>query len=215
MFRNLRLSFVLALLAAPLWAGPVTSGNVVQLAGAPASLRNGHLESNMNAFLFRESSIASTGSYSADMGGFGAGAAVNSWYVHFDPIGSNSIVDPDGMFISFTFETEILGIDYMSDSLSAGDAMFGNDLTEYRTGDLLRGTEPDHEDVIRIGNDGRTVMFDFKTWYENADEFRVFTAGGVQGDTPPPNPEPGTIVLLSAAIASAAYWRRRRDHAGR
>jgi len=208
MITNLRLTFVLVLLAAPLWAGPVTSANVVVLNDAPASLRNGNLESNVDAFLFHERGFVATGNYGADMGGFAAGAAVNSWYLHFDPLGSDSIVDPDGMLISFTFETEILGIDFASATLDAGDALFGNDLTEYRAGEALRGTELGNHDVLQIGEDGRTILFDFKTWYENADEFRVFTAGGT--DAPVPNPEPGTIVLLGAAIAGAAYLRRRK-----
>ena len=55
-----RLAFVLALAAAPLWAGPVSSPNVVVLDDAPASLRNGHLESNLNAFLFRESGFTAS-----------------------------------------------------------------------------------------------------------------------------------------------------------
>ena len=141
------------------------------------------------------------------MGSFGAGASVNSWMMHFDPVGVDSVIDPDGMFVSFTFETEILGVDFRSDTLSAGDAQFGNDLTEYRTGDELRGLELDNHDVLQIGSDGRTILFDLKVWYANADEFRIFTAGD-QNLTP--NPEPGTVVLLGSVLAGAFYWRRRR-----
>jgi hypothetical protein len=214
MINTLRLILVLALASGPLWAGPVPSQNVIVLDSAPRSLRNGQLESNTHAFLFFERSFVASEGHTADMGGFGAGALVNSHYLHFDPIGSSSVIDPDGMMIRFTFETQILGIDYLSASLNAGDAGFGNALTEYRTGDALRGSELWNRDSIEIAADGRTILFDFKTWYENADEFRVFTAGAADdADAPTPNPEPGTLVLLGAALAGAAVMRRRRASA--
>jgi len=205
MIRNICL--ILLLSAASLWAAPLTSSNVVVLDQGPASLRDGHLESNTSAFLFRERGFTAAGAYGADIGGFGAGAKVDSWMLHFDPLGSDMIIDPDGMLVSFTFETAILGIDIRSESLNAGDALFGNDGTEYRSGEELRGLETDNHDVLQIAADGRTILFDLKVWYANADEFRIFTAGDQELT---PNPEPGTIVLFGSVLAGAYCWRRRR-----
>ena len=212
MFNITRIVSVLALCAAPLFAGPFHVENVVVLDEAPRSLRDGQVESNSSAFLFQESSFRATSDYAGDWGGFSAGTSVESWYMHFDPVGNQSIVDPDGMFVRFTFENEILGLDFRAETLDAGDALFGSDLTEYRVGEQWRGTELDYEDVIRIGEDRHTIMFDLKVWYANVDEFRILTSGGLTAGAdgaPTPNPEPGTLVLCATA-AALLIWRRRR-----
>lgn len=208
MFRILRLAFALFLVAATVRAGPLHSGNVALLGDAPRSLRDGQLESNSTAFLFQERSFVSTSAYSGDIGGFGSGVAVQSWYLHYDPVGSQSIVDPGEMGVRFSFESAILGVDLQSATLDAGDAMFGALDTEYRFGEELRGLEVDNHDLFRLEDDGHTIVFDLKVWHGNTDGFRVFTTG--QEDLVP-NPEPGTLVLFGAALGAAAYLRRRRS----
>ncbi|MHC4952488.1 MAG: PEP-CTERM sorting domain-containing protein [Planctomycetota bacterium] len=206
---SLRHILVVLACAAPLFGEPMRSENVVLLDAAPASTRDGALESNTDAFMWRERSFVSDSAYRADRDGFGPGTRVDSWYVHFDPVGSDQIINPDGMFISFTFEHEILGLDLRADTLTLGDEFFGSAGTEYRAGEEFRGTELDNVDIIRITDDRRTVRFDFKVWYENADEFRIFTAAPM--NLGPPSPEPGTLVLFTgAAIAGMAILRRQR-----
>ena len=145
----------------------------------------------------------------ADWGGFAAGANVESWLVHYDPVGSDHVVDADAGIVEFTFEEVILGIDHRSDTLDAGDAMFGAAGIEYRQGEEFRGTELSEHDGIQVSADGHSVVFDLKVWYANADEFRIFTGGWDDLNSPTPNPEPGTLVLCGAGIAYF-IWRRRR-----
>ncbi len=209
MFNILRIVSVLALCAAPLLAGPVAVENVVVLNTRPTSLRDGHLESDTNAFLFRESGFRASSGYSADWGGFAAGASVESWMIHYDPVGSDHIVDADAGVVEFTFDEVILGVDFRSETLDAGDAMFGAADVEYRQGEEFRGTEMGEHDGLQLSADGHSIVFDLKVWYANADEFRIFTGGWDDLNTPTPNPEPGTLVLCGAGVAYF-IWRRRR-----
>jgi CSLREA domain-containing protein len=120
------------------------------------------------------------------------GTLVDSYYIHFDPLGFGSVPNlPVAVSGVITFEEEILGVIFLSEHLEHSDYL-GSELTTYRSnvvncdpiepgcGTPANGVEIHAEhDVVTIQPDRKTLILDL-TAYTPGDNIRVVTAPGEQ-----------------------------------
>ena len=190
-----------------------TTGDVVIV--DPTSVLPGEQEDNDTIFVFPEQQgavlssvvpidVATPGTVttSSDLvrGAIDAGTQVNSYFVHFDPVGSPAA----GLTTmgSLTFPYEVLGIQVVSDALDAGDGPLGAAAATYPGGVADRGVELNAfgPDFINLAPDRLSVTFLFHA-DDDLDSIRVITAV----------PEPSMLLLLStAALGLVVCMRRRR-----
>jgi hypothetical protein len=135
-------------------SGSATFGGNATLIAAPASVQEHVLTDPNKIFVFFESEHILSASQTVDQAAPGsfddynlmtassvpAGTCVDSWLMQFDPGGLPfpNTAQSDG---SVTFDTKILGMDVLDNSLDATDASFGSPTTTYPTGTLERGLE--------------------------------------------------------------------------
>lgn len=208
---------LLALLTGPppAAAQTVVASSGIHLAPPPASVVHGAVESDTHALGFFERGAVTLagavqvdatapGTYTSDAsltgGSVEAGQKVRSFFVHFDPVGTQSVRNRDGFV---TFDAPILGVIATTTKLNNSDVSLGAPGTTYPTGtDGLRGLEM-NPDNFTISADRRTVSFSMAA-STTVDQFRVLTdAEGVV-------PEPSALALFLPALGAAAILRRRK-----
>lgn len=187
---------------------------LVILPSAPASVLEGVLESNTDAFIFHESTTTLAAPMSVDIstpglynlanpdspGAIPASTVVSSYFLHRDSVNEElSTVTVFG-----TFPQEVLGIIIEDENLDASDPILGAPGTLYPTGLDFRGLEVPYlslADVVFWS--GNMVFISVQsTTAEVLDQVRIITAV----------PEPGSLALgLAAAPVAWWSWRRRRS----
>ena len=223
-----RLGFSIALLAsfqiASLAQGGVTAttGAVVVIP-APASIVTGGLESDTQIDAFAEmqgtalahaitlditvpgTSPTATNQH-LSTGSLPAGSLVNSYYLHFDDVGS-STTTAVALSGSITFDTDVIGLDVLSNTLNATDAFVGLASVTYDSADSARGLELvaggvgiGPNDSITLSSDRRTVSFNLRD-EGSSDDVRIITAV----------PEPsGALLFLVGGVGLLSALRLRR-----
>jgi hypothetical protein len=204
----------------PAKAGIIATSGGVNVINPPPSVQLGAVQSNTLIPTFAERvrfslpnsvvvDITSAGTYANNPiltpGGVAGGTLVDSYYMYSDPIDSNSIMFNG----SATFNTNILGVIVLDNTLNGSDPILGAPGTLYPTGLSARGMElTPGEDSVTISADLRTLTFHGHT-DTSQDTVRIITAASplISGV-----PEPSTLALLGiGTVAWVGYgWRRRQ-----
>lgn len=205
-------------------AGIISVSGQVEVIPPPPSVRGGDLESDTFARIFPERQgvvlpaglsvdITVPGSYatfaSLTPGVLPAGALVDSFLVHADPISPGT---PVIRYIgSITFDTDILGLLVTNPNLRDSDSVLGAPGTLYPLGGDALELDPSNplRDSVVLSPDRRTVSFDFRS-RPGIEEIRVVTSGG---PGPSAVPEPSTLILL--ALGGVAFGAWQLQHARR
>ena len=139
-----------------------------QIVPVPSSVSQGTLESNSLISVFPEqlaltlpAPLSVNASVPGNYSSFAAlstslipqGTLVDSYYVHADPVGQP--VNPVFQSASFTFPTQILGVQIFEPQLGSGDRFVGEPATQYFQGRALRIGNP--QDSFVISPDGHSV----------------------------------------------------------
>lgn len=183
------------------------SSGMIQSIAAPPSVQPGALESDTQIELFSERratslpsalavDVTAPGVYSSTAaltpGTVPSGTAVDTYYLHSDPVGVSRIVS-QLMSGEVTFPTNVLGLAVADPNLSASDAVVGLPGTAYpATGRGLKLGSP--TDTIILSADRRTVTFHLSV-SSSTDDVRVVTAA---------NSAAGLSPVTSAAFNSLA-----------
>lgn len=208
------------LLSCSAWAGITSTTGAVVVSPAPADLREGAAESDTAILAISELqdvllpqplpldiTVPGTspfgGNANLSPGSVPAGSRVNSYLLHFDTLTDQSVAASG----SITFNSAILGILALTDTLHATNGLVGLPGVMYPQGDL-RGLELEQQpggtggglDSLTLSADRRTVSFDLQN-VGAVDQVRVITAVV---------PEPMSIFLLAIACGSIAACRRNR-----
>ncbi len=209
---------------AALWAVSSAMGAILSTSGAmveippPASVVGGALESSTSIFIFDEGTSvvppsptllynvpAAPGTY-GDVGppyfALPPGAALNSYLVHFDPIGGGFATLTGG--VTFDPDEVVVAIQNHTPWIFGADAFFGLGTVTYPTAgsDDFRGFETlPGTDTLTIAGDLNTVSFSLFAEL-GVDEARIFTVM---------IPEPGATALLAVIGGALAAPRRRRS----
>jgi len=153
--------------------------------------------------------ITASGTYSPiNPPGFGsvspgvipANTAVNSYFIHFDPVGTTTAVFLTGSII---LDEKIIGVIVYPSSLDASDGELGSAGTSYPVG-RLRGLESSSPDFITVDIGLAKVDVDVGTSTQ-IDQVRIITESKpltVGGEMFPVD----TTALLLAATYSTASW---------
>lgn len=203
------------------------SGDVDILPSAPISVMNSALESDEKIRVFAERSgielsqplsvnilqpsltttyMPNPAASGIDPGDIPASSTVNSYFVHFDPIGEDK---PGTISLagSLTFSEVILGLMVFKDGLDATDSEFGAVGTLYGAVSpfLNRGLEDNGgngpPDTVTLFADAHTLNIDVVFAGTGIDQIRVFTA---------PEPQSLFLVLVGALVTRrrvGAHWR--------
>ncbi|MES2794292.1 MAG: FecR domain-containing protein, partial [Planctomycetota bacterium] len=122
-----------------------TTGTMRFVHPAPTSVAEGHTESNETLLLFLERerqmltdtlpvTVTEPGLYTTftdRIAWLPAGVEVDSYLVHFDPVGSKSNQAPVSVRGTVTFDRPILGLIARGDQLTYGDSGFASPRTQY------------------------------------------------------------------------------------
>lgn len=196
----MKLSCLAMLLIGSLSALPASSA-IVEIS-APISVKMNTLESDTTIQLFAEQQhFALTSNLLVDQliatsssGSINAGNTINSFMLHFDPVGLGTKTDAIAVSASgsTTFNNPILGLiwgggvgaDKPPSSLYLDFSDYLGALgTAYPTNELGRGLETEDfyivdgtQDFFNISADQRTLTVDFAAYPSFADQLRVITA---------------------------------------
>ncbi len=203
-----------------------TSGSISYIA-APSSVYPGAYESSDSIAAFDEqqnvilssdlsvdylSSTSSTGTLST-------GTQINSYFVHFDPVGSSTLVtDRVTLTGSLTFGEQIIALIYTGvpcdlcpttpENIDASDYL-GKTGTFYPTGEIGRGLEPDSDpyytgrgDLFTLSADGLTLDLQFTAYPLRTDQLRIITASAV--------PVPAAAYLFVSGLLGIGIWGRKK-----
>lgn len=160
-----------------------TTGAVTEIA-APASIRQGAMESDTAIWAFNETIAEGLASH----------------YLNFDKVGvSGAFMSASG---TITFDTPIVAVLWHPDDLAATDGLFGAPGTKYMGAKKDRGAELDGQyfalaDVLEVIDDF-TLSLDLHTNF--VDQIRVLTA----------IPLPPAVWLLGSAIMGLVAIGRRK-----
>lgn len=212
-------AFVLAFTGALAPAAVVSSSSNVAVQSAPSSLAVSAVESNSQLFLFAESqNLTLANNLSVDIvqpgqfddfgwnvlksfaGEIDAGTVVDTWLLHFDPVGSPANNQAPALSGSLTFQMPILGLLVRHNSLNSTDSLLGAAGTTYARGGS-RGLEGG--DDITLSADRRTLTVDRLFETGNVDQVRIVTSAVI--------PEPTTRALAFAGLVVMAHRFRRRS----
>jgi prepilin-type N-terminal cleavage/methylation domain-containing protein len=125
-----------------------------------------------------------------------AGTVVDSYFLFFDPLGSQNATSSG----SVTFSADIIGIIVKTNKLDRSDVVLGKPGTEYPVGQNARGFENNAE-RITLENDMRTLtIHNFQSTFPG-EHMRILTdRGGISSYgmnifITPPNIRPGQLLL--------------------
>jgi len=206
-----------------------TSGSISYIT-APSSVYPGAYESSDSITSFDEQQnvilssdlsvdyLSSTGS----TGTLSTGTQINSYFVHFDPIGTSvEAIDRITLAGSLTFSEQIIGLIYTGlacplcpvtpQNLEASDYL-GQTGTIYPTDGLGRGLEPNSDpyytgrgDLFTLSADGLTLDLQFTAYPLRTDQLRVITASTV--------PIPAAAYLFVSGLLGIGIWGRKKKKA--
>lgn len=219
--RPVRSRALLVAAAAALFATNPSHAAMVAYSGAvtpiapPGDVNQGELESNIEAFVFREQlattlavslsiDIKSAGTYTSSSspisGKVDAGTVIDSYHVHMDRVGTGGSLRYAG---SMTFDTTVLGIISSTNRLNLADPIVGFSGTIYPTAvsGIDRGSLDTAGSTEFIQWSGRIINFDLGHGSDNIEHFRVITAGSAV-------PVPGMAALFGV-VAIVLAGRRR------
>ncbi|MFQ5847729.1 MAG: PEP-CTERM sorting domain-containing protein [Candidatus Methylomirabilales bacterium] len=196
-----------------------TTGAVTEIA-PPASVEVGALESDTVVSAFAESqnvslsgnlliSFASPGTFTSNSpfpgGSILSGTIVNSYFLHFDPVGEpTNLVTVTG---TVTFNEKILGVIaespklLNSDPLGASGTTYPPDLSGLNANRGLEGSSQATLDTVTLSANLRTLSLDQLVATLAPDQIRVITQ---------PVPEPGTLLLIGSGLVGIGVGARRR-----
>jgi hypothetical protein len=191
----------------------ISSAGQVSVIAPPADVRvNLGIQSDTQSFFFTEQrnfilpsavnvNITSAGTYTSNAsltpGTIAASTAVDSYYLHTDPVTTTN-----HLYVgSVTFNTQILGVIVLDALFNASNGTLGHTGTLYSASGqgLELGSPTDAVTVTIVGN---TLSFDFAT-STAADDIRIITAASV------PEPSMLPILLLMCVGLCFAVMRRR------
>lgn len=196
----------------PLTGPGTTRADIVwkgDLAGAVSSLAMGQAEENsvqvfaenLNVLLAQDLALVGGGVVSA-------GTRVNSYIVHFDPIGRSSTPVWEGKG-SILFDEMVLGVIYANDGgtapyslLTNSDNIVGLGSNFYEADTAQRKFEVTSNKWIDIASSGTGVDLNLFT-NSSMDEVRIITQAV-------PVPAPGALLLGAAGTSLVGYLRRRK-----
>jgi hypothetical protein len=209
-------------------AGPVGiesyNSNIMFPGSAPSSLLSGSLERNSYAYGFVEKTgFTLTQALPVDMlptgypinydltsdtnpGFLPAGLTVNSYFIHFDPVGSSNatIQNPGTVRIVFEEAFHIAGIQVtrLRQGNAASNQLHMSGVTYETRSAKEYGVELDSgsnnfPDWVHL-LDSRTIEIRLHSATDNIDDMRILTA----------TPEPATFWLIGSAVAGLALRRR-------
>jgi len=200
-----------------------TTPNLTQIP-APASVFEGALESNTNAFVFREQAnftlgqnltvdasnvgaqVFPDGSGTAVPGIIPSGTPVDSFLVHFDAVGQPTIAQVVQWALTFNPADQILGLIYNDATLDASDFL-GAAGTAYPTGVQFRGTTGTLEGTDDILFNAINDVVSMQSVTVEVDQIRIVLVA---------IPEPTSMMLATmAAIGGIVLTRVRRCGLGR
>ncbi len=201
----------------------VSYSSTVDIIAPPSSVTVSALESDNLVRVFREQvldvpggsvnvdmTLSGTVSQGSDLtpGSVALDGGVASYFIHYDTVSGTptSAVTTTG---SITFNTPVLGLMLLNNTLDANDTVFGLPTTMYPTGVVPRGIEGvgingataarGVDDIITLSADRRTVSFSFGTG-ASVDQMRVLTAV----------PLPASLPLFISGIVTGVVTIRRR-----
>jgi hypothetical protein len=209
--------------------GVVSYNSNIVFRSAPSSLASGSLESNGHAFGFLEAAgftlsqalpvdILPLPPYEHDYiltsdtnpGSLAAGTFVNSYFIHYDPVGSSDSSIHNPGTIEIQFATPIIGIQLTRLRLgNSSSAQLHIPGVTYETESAIQyGVELDsgtnnYPDWLHL-IDPYTVDIRLHSSLANIDDLRILTVG---------TPEPGTVILFGSALVPVLFalrWRNRR-----
>jgi hypothetical protein len=221
----------LLLAASAVFAGPVGiesyNANIVFPTSIPSSLLSGSLERNSYAYGFVEKvgfaltealpvDLIPTSPYprnfdltsEANPGTLAAGLIVNSYFVHFDPVGSSNatIQNPGTVRITFEDWHRIVGIQVtrLRQGNSASSQLHMDGVTYETRASKEYGVELDsgsnnYPDWVHV-LDAHTIEIRLHSATDNIDDMRILTTA----------PEPATWLLIGSVLACSSVVRRRR-----
>lgn len=171
-------------------AGIAGTGGAVRVVAAPASVERGVFEAPVASVFLERGPLFLANAVGVDLVGVGtfdasgderpgvvpAGAAVESYLVHGDAVGSPGFATMSG---SVTFDRRVLGVVLLTGALDATDAVLGSPVTAYPAGQSDRRVD------VSVGGDRvsvlpgeRTVSFTFEIRLSAIDQFRVVVEAG-------------------------------------
>ena len=209
--------FLLAtiLLEQPTHAAIVSvSGDIMQIEPPESVVANGTLESNNTIFLFKEMSDITLptdltvdamipGTYGPNahasnfpQGSISSGTPLDSYFIHSDPVGKPSGVSFSG---NVTFDQDILGVMFTTDSLQATHVLLGAPGTIYDDSffNIFTGG-----DQFTISANRRVLTLNPRT-ASGADHLRILTAV----------PIPSALLLFGTGFVGLANASIRRKWA--
>jgi len=152
-----------------------------------SSLVMGNTEANTGQLFFEKSSVITGSDLNLTLGGsVPVGTSVNSYILHFDPIGRSSV--PVWEFHeTITFDETVLGVIFdtasVPNQLAASDGILGIGAGYYESSSYHRKFEDNQDIWIDVAVLGNSVTFDLFT-NSSMDEARIVTV-----------PVPGAILL--------------------
>jgi hypothetical protein len=194
-----------------------TSGSLTEIS-PPTSVLEGSLENTSTAVIFKERSqwtlaadlsvdainfgaAVDVSSSTAVAGIIPAGTMVDSFLVHYDPVGQPTDLNVTVSWSAiFELGDEILGI-INSDGLLDASDFLGAPATTYPTGLAFRGTTGSLE-----GNDGYNwsqirVLGGLQSVTVSVDQIRIILAAEI--------PEPSSLATLVLSLTMTPFLRRR------
>ena len=198
-------------------AAVVSYSDAIAAANLPSTLTEGAWESSSNLYLFAEGQnvalaeplavdVMHSGTYDDFRlpallpygGSIAAGTIVDSFLLHFAPLGQPKKSEGVTLNASITFAGEILGLLLRNPTLVAADSAFGHFAAYPDSGQ--RG--PDRaEDVITLSADRRTLTVSLSEW-NDLDQFRIVTMAV-------PEPATWTLAALGFIIVLRSGLRGR------
>ena len=181
-----------------------STGDVV-IVPAPASVADGTHESDTQVIAFQERVGVVLPALPASVSDVPAGTIVNSYLLHFDPVGATGASHQ--VAGSVTFNEPILGVFYSDAALAATDSSLGNPNTFYGSSATRQaeftGIYPPPAPLDFIGFTGNTLTVDWRA-NSQADEVRVITQGmRVEVDIQPGSPQ-NVVNVRSRGVIRAA-----------
>lgn len=224
----LTVTLIYMVIASEAFASIVSTTGSVNSVVPPASVDVSGSENSVAIIAFNEQQgLRLTSSLSVDyldssgsVGALAIGSKVNSYFIHFDPVGtsvsSNDLVTVVG---SITFDTQISGLIYSGVAcalcpatpayLDASDYL-GVGSTIYSTAEIGRGLELDLDpyytgrgDFFSISTDGYTLDLSMTSYPLYLDQIRVITYAS-------PVPVPAAVYLFFSGFLTLGLMGRKR-----